>query len=329
MDIEPQEPSPLPPVGQEAPPPLPRRHPRWHPVVRSILFVVAFFISQVLAVALLGAVLKIAGVEAALGSGMLLLVFVLTAPILFAFTLLFLRWLDRRDLASLGARWPDGGPRRALRQAVQVPLSVLALLGLWMLVVEALPASDVQVDGVSPAAATPLGAWSLVLLLLGFLIQGGVEEWIFRGYIFRALKDRWPWWVAALASGVGFGAMHSANPNFSPAALINTCLAGVLLALLVQRSGSLWGATIAHGVWNFAVASVASLPLSGLQVFHLLRTAVTGPETLTGGGFGPEGSLVLTLLALPLVAILWPRRPRLGVLFSEGSSIPPDIRSGL
>lgn len=321
MDIEPQAPLPLPPISQddgqnpehrEAVPPPPR--PRWHPVVRSVLFLVAFVISQGVAGLLLGMGMRAAGVgREDLGSGILLLAFVLAAPILLAFTLLFLRWLDRRDLASLGARWPDGGPRRALRQAVQVPLSVLALLGLWMLFVEALPASDVQVDGVSPAAATPLGAWSLVLLLLGFLIQGGVEEWIFRGYIFRALKDRWSWWAAALASSAGFGAMHSANPSFSAAALLNTCLAGLLLALLVQRSGSLWSATIAHGVWNFAVASIASLPVSGLRVFHMLETAVTGPEALTGGGFGPEGSLLLTLLALPLLAILWPRRPRLGV----------------
>jgi membrane protease YdiL (CAAX protease family) len=176
----------------------------------------------------------------------------------------------------------------------------------------------VDVDGVSPAAGSPEGTLRLALLLLGFLVQGGVEEWIFRGYIYRALKERWPWWVATLVTAAGFALMHSANPNFSAAALANTFLAGVLLALLVERSGSLWSATLAHGVWNFAVASLASLPVSGVEVFHLLQIAVTGPVPLTGGGFGPEGSLLLTALALPLAAILWPRKPRLGVSFPEG-----------
>jgi membrane protease YdiL (CAAX protease family) len=205
-----------------------------------------------------------------------------------------------------------------LRQAIEVPLSVLALLGIWMLTVEVLPASDVAVAGVSPAAGTPGGALRLFLLFLGFLCQGGVEEWMFRGYMYRALKERWRWWVAALVTSAGFGLMHLANPDFSAAALLNTFLAGMLLALLVERSGSLWSATLAHGVWNFGVASLASLPVSGLRVFHLLETSVAGPEPLTGGGFGPEGSLLLTALAVLLSILLWPRKPRSGVSFTEG-----------
>lgn len=304
-----------------APPSPPLPGPRWHPVARSALFMVAFFVAWLLASLLVLAGFRLADRDLVLTGGTMVLIFVVTAPVLVLLTLPFLRWLDRRDLASLGARWPDGGPARALRQALEVPLSVLALLGLWMLLVELLPASDVRVDGLSPTAGTPDGTIRLVLLLLGFLIQGGVEEWIFRGYIYRALKERWPWWVATLVTAAGFALMHAYNPDFSVAALINTFLAGVLLALLVERSGSLWSAVLAHGVWNFAVASLASLPVSGVQVSHLLQTAVTGPATLTGGGFGPEGSLVLTALALPLAAILWPRRPReprLGVSFSEG-----------
>src|SRR6185436_4339378 len=129
----------------------------------------------------------------------------------------------------------------------------------------------------------------------------------FRGYMLRALEERWHCRVAALVTSAGFALMHANNPNVSAAALINTFLAGLVLALLVERSGSLWSATLAHGVWNFAVASLASLPVSGLRVFHLLETSVSGPEPVTGGGFGPEGSLLLTVLAVPLLAVLWPR----------------------
>jgi len=300
MDIEPS--------GPAAPSP-PR--PRWHPLVRCVLFLVAFFVAQALSVVVLQLGFQAAGRELDLETGTsLVLLFAVTAPLLVLLTLPFLRWLDRRDLASLGARWPDGGPRRALRQSVVVPLSALMLLGLWLLLVEVLPMSDVRVAGVSTAAGTPQGALQLVLLLLGFLLQGGVEEWVFRGYMFRALKERWRWWVAALVTAAGFALMHSANPNFSAGALINTFMAGLLLALLVERSGSLWSATLAHGVWNFAVASLASLPVSGVRVFHLLNTSVSGPEGVTGGGFGPEGSLLLTGLAVPLTAMLWPRREK-------------------
>jgi membrane protease YdiL (CAAX protease family) len=271
------------------------------------LFLVAFVVAQASTAILVVLAFRALGREMAMAGEELILLYALTAPVLFLLTLLFLRWLDRKDLASLGARWPDGGLPRAGRQALTVPLSVLALLGFWMLLVEVLPASDVRVAGLSPAAGTSAGAFRLLLILAGFLIQGGVEEWVFRGYLYSALKERWSWRVAVFITALAFGLLHGANPNFSAAALLNTCLAGVLLALLVERSGSLWAATLAHGVWNFSVASLASLPVSGLQVFHLLDAAVTGPETLTGGGFGPEGSLLLTALAVPLVAILWPR----------------------
>lgn len=299
LDIESSGPAALSP-----PPP----GPRWHPVVRCILFLVAFVVAQLLAVLLLHLGFRLAGRELVLAGANLVLLFVVTAPLLVLLTLPFLRWLDRRDLASLGARWPDGGASRAGRQAVTVPLCVLALLGTWMFLVEVLPASDVNVAGVSSAASTTQGALELILLLLGFLCQGGVEEWIFRGYMYRALKERWRWWVAALATATLFALMHAANPDFSTTALINTFLAGFLFSILVERSGSLWSATLAHGVWNFAVASLASLPVSGVRIFHLLDTSVSGPAAVTGAGFGPEGSLLLTGLGVPLAVMLWPRR---------------------
>ena len=301
MDID------IEPSGLAAPVPPPPPRPRWHPLVRCVLILAAFFVAQISAGLLLKLGFRAAGRELGFSGESLVLVFAVTAPLLILLTLPLLRWLDRRDLASIGARWPDGGRSRALRQAVQMPLSVLAFLGLWMLLVEILPVSDVHVAGVTPAAGTAPGGFRLFLLLLGFLCQGGVEEWIFRGYMYRALKERWRWWAAALVTAAVFALMHSANPDFSVGALINTFLAGLLLAILVERSGSLWSATLVHGVWNFAVASLASLPVSGVRIFHLLDTSVSGPGVVTGGGFGPEGSLLLTGLGVPLIAFLWPR----------------------
>jgi uncharacterized protein len=308
-----------PPVFESPSPAAPAPRPRWHPLVRCALFLVAFLLAQGLAAGLLVLGYHAAGRAPVLAGGSLVVLFLLTAPLLLLLTLPFLLWLDRKDMASLGARWPEGGAGRALLQAVTVPLSVLALLAAWMLLVEAMPASDVYISGLSPSAGSPGGVLRLLLLLPGFLVQGGVEEWVFRGYMYSALKERWPWWVAALFTAAGFALLHAANPNVSAAALFNTFLAGVILALLVERSGSLWSAVLAHGVWNFSIASLASLPVSGIEVSHLLQTAVTGPEPLTGGGFGPEGSLLLTALAGPLLAILWLRRPRFSVSSRQGS----------
>ena len=340
-------PSPSIPPAPPAPAlPRPGWHPRLHPIIRSGLYLLAYFVIDVAVGVLFGTAARLAG-DAAFREGgigqateLQLLAIAFQAPPLLGVTWLFVHYLDRRTLASLGARWPDGGRRTALRQLATLPLGVLALLGSWVLLLLALPADlgTVRFGGLSAAfsggSAGP--SWwplppglLLVLLLVLFLIQGGVEEWVVRGYVYRALKERWrPVW-AALASGVLFSLLHALNPNVSALALFNIILAGLILAALVERSGSLWGATLAHGFWNFAVACLLSLPVSGFRLFHLLDVSTPGDETLTGGPFGPEGSLVLTLLGIGLTAVLWWRlaadRPRKETAPSAPEDVPGDV----
>lgn len=301
-----------------APAPPPPK-PILHPLLRAGLFLIAFVLIQAaitLVVSLTTWLSASGGLVAS--TELLLLIMVLTAPPVVAVTALFVRFLDRRGLASLGARWPRGGRREARREAVLVPLATLGFLGAWLAVLLAIPGVAVRLEGWSEEWIAGGPAWwpeglppalLLGLFLLGFLVQGGLEEWIVRGYVYRALKERWSPWVSALASSILFSLLHALNPDVSWIALVNIVLAGLLLAALVERSGSLWSATLAHGVWNFAVACLLSVPVSGLRTFHLLDLSVAGPEPVTGGGFGPEGSLVLTALAAALTAWLWRTRP--------------------
>lgn len=303
------------------------RPPRLHPLLRSALYMVAFLGVQIvlgLAVVVFG---QLAGGETFQEGGFTssneieLFGIVLSAPLVVAVTFAFVWGLDRRTIGSIGARWPEGGPKKALVQAVTAPLATLALLGSWLGLILLLPPSlaEVSFGGVSDSFTAGPPWWPLSpglllgLLLLGFLIQGGLEEWIVRGYIYRALKDRWRPWVAALASSVLFALLHALNPEVSAIALVNIVIAGMILAAMVERSGSLWSATLAHGVWNFAVACLLSVPVSGVRIFHLLDVSIGGREPVTGGLFGPEGSLVLTLLGLALTAWLWRGLPAMSL----------------
>jgi membrane protease YdiL (CAAX protease family) len=304
--------APAEPAAPVAPiPPAPAR-PRWHPLLRSILFLVSFVVVQAVTTLLFA----LTGLEDDGTGAVYVIAFALTVPLLIAVTVLFLRFLDRADLRKIGVRPPDGGTGRALRQAVVVPVATVLLIVLWTALVA--PFADLRIDGLSEAFRDGPSWWSspagsvalLVLLLLGFLIQGGVEEWVMRGYIYHALRERWPWWASALVSSVLFSALHGMNPDISAVALLNIVLAGVILAQLVERSGSLWSATLAHGVWNFTVACLLSLNISGVTFFQLLDVSLAGPELLTGGGFGPEGSLLLTGIGLVLMVLLWPRGGR-------------------
>jgi len=290
------------------------------PVLRAVLYMVAYIVIQIVLAQSLSALAH------SIGSGGLfkpggfgtaneafLVSVLLSIPLQILVTWLFVRFLDRRTLASIGARWPLGGRSAALRQLATASLGAVAVLGLWLALILALPdaLAAIHYAGIS-AGYTRGPAWwplppvlLLLVLLLGFILQGGLEEWIIRGYIYHTLRERWRPWVSALGSSMLFALLHAANPAVSGIALLNIVLAGMVLAALVERTGSLWSATLAHGVWNFAVACLLSVPVSGIPLFHLLDVRITGNPDLTGGGFGPEGSALLTLIGIALTALLW------------------------
>jgi membrane protease YdiL (CAAX protease family) len=319
---QPLEPPPPPPPVPPAPARSPARSALYLfiPVLRGVLYLVAYIAVQIAVTLPLrafahsvdsGGLFKKGGFGTA--NEAFLVTVVLSIPFQILVTWLFVRFLDRRTLASIGARWPVAGRGAALRQLATATLGAVAVLGIWLALIWILPdaLAAIHYAGIS-AEFTRGPAWwpgppalLLLVLLLGFILQGGLEEWIIRGYIYHTLRERWRPWVAALGSSMLFALLHAGNPDVSGIALLNIVLAGMVLAAMVERTGSLWSATLAHGAWNFAVACLLSVPVSGIPLFHLLDVRITGDPDLTGGGFGPEGSGLLTLLGILLTVLLW------------------------
>lgn len=301
----------------------PALRPLLHPAVRSLLFVLAFLAAQGVALQVLDSLLRAGRDGGAAESGFLetgeafVLLYAASLPPLAAITWIFLRFLDRRGFRSLGVRPPRGGRGAALGQAAAAPLGAAALLAAWAAAILLLPdsAARLEANGVDPAFRAGPGWWPaspfllLAAVFLGFCLQGGIEEWVLRGYVYRSLRERWAPWRAALASSLLFASLHAMNPSVSALSLLNIAIAGFLLAGLAERTGSLWSPTLAHGAWNFAVACVLSLPVSGFTTVHLLDVRIAGDRALTGGAFGPEGSLLLTPLAALAAWGVW-RPPR-------------------
>ena len=341
-----EEPTPPPPPSEPLKPPPPPPRARGVlallvPALRAALYLIVYFFLQSAEVVLITVLARLAGGDlfrrGGLGSSneVFLALTVLTLPPQIAVTWLFVRFLDRRSLASIGLRRPAGGPRAAWRQLVLAPLGAVAVLGAWLALVLALPSSlaAVHYGGISPGFSHGPAWWPLppVLLLgtllIGFLLQGGLEELIVRGYVYHTLRERWRPWIAALGSSALFALLHLGNPDVSVAALLNVLLAGMVLTALVERTGSLWSATLAHGAWNFAVACLLSVPVSGVPIFHLLSVTITGDPGVTGDGFGPEGSWLLTLIGVALTAALWRglwRRPSERAAAAARPSAPED-----
>lgn len=301
-----------------------RPAPRWHPVARASAYLVLFVMLQLavgVPVLLIWAVvtdtnLLLLAESGQVPGGLALFVYAALAPVIVAFTLVWVRWLDGKGLGHLGVRMPEGGEGEAARQAVASVAAVAAVLGGWLAAVAAFGTVRLGglaagfLEGAGPIEGAGGGAGLLGLLLLGFLIQGGIEEWVFRGYVFRVLRERWSWASAAGASSLAFSILHGLNPSVSLAGLVNTFLLGLVLAAVAELTGSLLAPTVLHGWWNFAMACLLSVPVSGVRLFHLLELELAGPEAVTGGGYGPEGSWALTALLVPFLVVLAARVDR-------------------
>jgi uncharacterized protein len=202
---------------------------------------------------------------------------------------LMLRWADGRPAAALGI----GVSRMTLPHAAAgVGIGAAALIT----AVIAMLASGTlwYVSGPGTAAE-----WVATVAVQGavFTVAAFAEEALFRGYAFQVLARAAGPAIATALSSVLFAVAHGANPDVGAFALVNIFLAGVLLALAYVRTLSLWFVTALHMAWNWTMATLFDLPVSGIQLFDtpLYQAVISGPDWWSGGTFGPEGGLVGTI----------------------------------
>jgi membrane protease YdiL (CAAX protease family) len=84
-----------------------------------------------------------------------------------------------------------------------------------------------------------------------------VEETVFRGAVFRSLRDRHGFWPAALVSAVAFGLVHYVPAPFVDSLLLMVAMVftGIGLAYIYDRRGNIVASIGAHMTFN-AIAIV-------------------------------------------------------------------------
>jgi hypothetical protein len=150
-------------------------------------------------------------------------------------------------------------------------------------------------------------AWDpKVGILLAAAIGAAVaEELAFRGGVFRVVEDAAGTLVALLVSAALFGLLHAANPGATVVSTVSIALeAGVLLGLAYALTRSLWLPIGLHLGWNFTEGGVFGAAVSGGKAHGLVHATAAGPDLITGGAFGPEGSVVAVGFSLLLSAVL-------------------------
>ncbi|KRC36880.1 CAAX protease [Oerskovia sp. Root22] len=150
------------------------------------------------------------------------------------------------------------------------------------------------------------GSVTVALGLLGLLTVGAVaEELVFRGLLFRLVEERGGTWVALAVSSVAFGAVHLANPDATLWGVVAIAIeAGAMLGAAYAATRTLWLPIGLHLGWNFAAAGIFGTEVSGSDMTQgLLHGVTSGPVILSGGDFGPEGSIYAVLAGSVLTVV--------------------------
>lgn len=150
-----------------------------------------------------------------------------------------------------------------------------------------------------------------ILFILGlfpfWLLQGGTEEVATRGWLLTRIAARTNLPLAIGISSSLFGILHLGNSGVTFTSLLNIVLDGVLAALLFIYTDSIWLVVAQHGTWNYVQGNLLGFQVSGTgadaSIFSF--TMGSGPDWLTGGAFGAEGSIITTLVLLVSVVIVY------------------------
>jgi membrane protease YdiL (CAAX protease family) len=205
------------------------------------------------------------------------------------------RIYERGQLSALGLGWTKASSREfLLGMGSGAGAACLVLL----LPVAAGMASFEKVPGSEHIVAS-LAFVSIVLLFGAF-----GEEMLFHGYAFQLLIRRIGGFATILPAAVIFGIAHMDNPNRNLLGIVNTMLWGFVFGYAYLRTSALWLPIGLHFGWNVA------LPMLGANLSGFTM-GVTGyalhwkaGDLWSGGGYGPEGSLLTTAIVMVLFFVV-------------------------
>lgn len=145
-----------------------------------------------------------------------------------------------------------------------------------------------------------LGIINTLLYIPAYAVQSFEEELLSRGLFQRVVKDKFGVIASMLLPSIFFMALHLGNSGITLVAIVNLIVVGVLFSLMVYATGSLWYAAAAHAAWNYFQGSIFGMSVSGNDFGgSLLKFKIIGEnELLTGGKFGPEGTVVVVFILI-------------------------------
>ena len=210
----------------------------------------------------------------------------------------WIRFVERRSFASAGLVADRSLRRFLIGHLAGVGMASAIVAGIWL-------AGGFQAGAIAPAFQSPMALASIAVLCASFALQSSAEEFVFRGWALSAIAPKLGIVLAVILSSAVFLLLHFER-GAGPLVYANIVLFALFACLWAIRAGHVWGVMGWHSGWNWILAVGFESRVTGLDA-HVpalfMQLTSRGPEYLTGGTQGPEGSVLCTVVLL--IGIGW------------------------
>lgn len=146
---------------------------------------------------------------------------------------------------------------------------------------------------------------SLITGLITFIFVGVNEELFCRGYCITVLNQSYNRYISIIWSAVIFSLLHSFNDNMSVISYLNLFLFAILAAYMFEKSKNICMCIGYHITWNYFQGSILGFQVSGQNILSMYNVDLSNNNIITGGGFGPEGGIIVTFVILLGILYVW------------------------
>jgi membrane protease YdiL (CAAX protease family) len=200
------------------------------------------------------------------------------------------RFIDRKSLGSLGL---SHHPIRFVGGVIIGTILVCALVFCLLAL------------NVSVLKDTDRMPWQGFALQLLFHLSVAISEGLLlTGYVTWNLHTTINRYAAAGISALIFAGAHLLNPNLCLPGVLSLIFMGFAMALYYSAKGDLWLPIGAHWSWNVVQGPILGFNVSGRRPQSLFAHTRIGSDLFTGGRFGFEGSIVVTLMLALITSFL-------------------------
>ena len=223
----------------------------------------------------------------------------LATSLMILITILFCKLIQKRKPFTLGYKKPGMWKEYGIGALVGLGLmTIIVLIGMVTGSLELQFNSEILTAG---------GMGMLVLLLIGFLIQGMSEEVLCRGYFLVSIaRNKGNVWLGIIVSSIAFAALHLGNLGIAPLAFVNLILFGLFAGVYFVKRGNIWGIAAIHSIWNFAQGNIFGILVSGNDFGTTVFTSTINENMtlINGGDFGLEGGILTTIVLTAATVVM-------------------------